>query len=163
MLSELRTGPHPIEVILITAANEAQTVKDGLHLGVVDYLIKPFSNERFQQAIQLFFIRQHALATGALQQDTIDQLMLAPTEEHMDRTIDNQTLDKGLTPETLERIQKVIPSLKIPFTIQELANAAKLSHVSVRKYIAYLEEHRQLESQIIYTKVGRPYKVYHPC
>ncbi len=39
-----------VDVILITAANEVEIVNDALHLGVIDYLIKPFTMERFEKA-----------------------------------------------------------------------------------------------------------------
>lgn len=160
LLSSLRKADCGTEVILITAANEAQTVKDGLHLGVVDYLIKPFTNERFQQSIALFQKRRQALKQNSLQQETIDQLVQAATEESSSKTT-GSFLDKGLSPDTLQRIKAGILALKEPFTIQQLAEAIGLSHVSVRKYMAYLEEHQDVRSEVIYTKVGRPYKVFY--
>lgn len=36
---------------MITAANDVQTVEAALSNGVVDYLVKPFTYERFAQAI----------------------------------------------------------------------------------------------------------------
>lgn len=49
ILRKLRMNQTNHEVILITAANEAPSVKEGLHLGVIDYLIKPFTFERFKK------------------------------------------------------------------------------------------------------------------
>ncbi|WP_311859858.1 FaeA/PapI family transcriptional regulator [Enterococcus dongliensis] len=55
---------------------------------------------------------------------------------------------------------KEIQKIKLPFTIQELADQCGLSHVSVRKYINYLEQTNQLKAETIYTKIGRPYKAF---
>ena len=46
-LPELKGYP----IIMITAANDVQTVEAALTNGVVDYLVKPFTYERFSQAI----------------------------------------------------------------------------------------------------------------
>ena len=51
-LATIRDEKIDTEVILITAANELENVKRSLHLGVLDYLVKPFSFERFQQSIE---------------------------------------------------------------------------------------------------------------
>ena len=41
-----------------------------------------------------------------------------------------------------------------------LADRCQISHVTIRKYISYLEERHYLKSHTVYTKVGRPYKVF---
>ena len=50
MLVELRKADDPVDVIVITAANDKESVQTALRYGAVDYLIKPFSFERFQDA-----------------------------------------------------------------------------------------------------------------
>lgn len=157
LLSELRSKKNHIEVILITAANETSAVKEGIHLGVVDYLVKPFSKERFLDSIMLFLKRRKTLQTRKLPQKEIDILIkndFQSSKEH------NETLNKGLSLDTLNHIKSTARKLNKPFTIQELADASNLSHVSVRKYIQYMEDQSILTSQYIYTKVGRPYKIY---
>lgn len=158
LLNSIRKSQQTIEVILITAANEAQTVKVGLHLGALDYLIKPFTYERFLQSINLFFKRQEALGQESLPQSVIDQL-LVPNQDTFSGQQDTE-LDKGLSQETMSRIKEVIITFSEPFTIQDLSEASGLSHVSIRKYILYLEEHNYVTGQTIYTKVGRPYKIF---
>ncbi|MDT2703497.1 response regulator [Enterococcus dongliensis] len=152
ILTKLRMDKTAHEVILITAANEAQSVKEGLHLGVIDYLIKPFTFERFKQSIELFKAKQQRLESTKINQETIDFLIkkAALSEE----------LEKGLSVDTLDYIIKEIQKIKLPFTIQELADQCGLSHVSVRKYINYLEQTNQLKAETIYTKIGRPYKAF---
>lgn len=51
LLSELRSIGSEIDVIMITAANDAEHINEALQLGIVDYLIKPFQYERFAQAL----------------------------------------------------------------------------------------------------------------
>lgn len=156
LLKEIRKSQQSIEVILITAANETQTVQYGLHLGVIDYLVKPFTYERFLQSIDLFLKRQKVLEQDSLVQETIDQLMVAKKRPTPPVT----ELDKGLSPDTMDRIKAAIQTFPASFTIQDLVEISGFSHVSVRKYMLYLEKNDYVTSQIIYTKVGRPYKVY---
>ncbi|MGT2928655.1 response regulator [Streptococcus dentasini] len=157
LLSDLRKQHSNSDVILITAANEAQTVKEGLHLGVVDYLIKPFTNQRFQQSIALFIRQRTNLNKATVGQEQIDQLISSHEKQAKQ---DVSELDKGLSLETLQKIKKVILAQPAPFTIQKLADSCQISHVTIRKYVSYLEEQQYLNSHVIYTKVGRPYKVF---
>ncbi|CEN28365.1 MULTISPECIES: response regulator [Pseudolactococcus] len=160
LLSHIRKLTQSLEVIVITAASEAKTVEKGLHFGVVDYLIKPFTNERFQESLSLFFQRKQTLAQTSLMQAAIDQLVKGDSKSSKMQPAKTESLDKGLVMDTLSRIKETINRLPQPFTIQELAEKSGFSHVSVRKYIVYLEEQHELTSQVIYTKIGRPYKIY---
>ena len=53
-------------MIAVTAARGAAVVRDCVHLGVVDYLVKPFAPERLRQALGLFAHRMQALRDGEL-------------------------------------------------------------------------------------------------
>ncbi|MFW8052734.1 response regulator [Vagococcus fluvialis] len=157
LLSQLRTDKRDIDVILITASKEAVLVKESLHLGVLDYLIKPFTFERFAKSLSLYQKKTSQLNQVEMDQTLIDAFLQPKTEDNL--FLDDE-MEKGLTPETLTLVIDTIETLKQPFTIQELTDATQLSHVSVRKYVTHLEKKQQLTSQNIYLKVGRPYKVY---
>ena len=93
-------------------------------------------------------------------QAAIDQLVKGDSKSSKMQPAKTESLEKGLVMDTLIRIKETISHLPQPFTIQELAEKSGFSHVSVRKYIVYLEEQHELTSQVIYTKIGRPYKIY---
>lgn len=162
-LANLRDKKYPLEVILITAADELESVKLGLHLGVIDYLIKPFTYNRFVESISLFLNQHEALKVENLKQADIDQIFLSEISNVSDSKPKNQIveLDKGLSHESLEIIKQSINSFDDTFTVQELTDYCGLSHVSVRKYLNYLKEHHYIDDKSIYTKVGRPYKVFY--
>ena len=50
LLAELRRKGCNADAVFITAANDAPHIQDALRLGAVDYLIKPFRYERFEEA-----------------------------------------------------------------------------------------------------------------
>jgi len=68
----------------------------------------------------------------------------------------NSELEKGLTEETLELIISSIEKFDEPFTINDLTEKTSLSHVSVRKYVHYLESKGYLTAKQKYGTVGRP-------
>ena len=62
LLHALRGQGVGIDAIMVTAANDAPTVDTLLKLGGVDYLGKPFTYERFQQALDTFCRHRDAVA-----------------------------------------------------------------------------------------------------
>lgn len=61
LLMQLRAKGVDADVIMVTSANDAKTVNDAVRLGAVDYLVKPFAYERFQQALEVFCRRRESV------------------------------------------------------------------------------------------------------
>lgn len=155
LLTELRRTKQTVDVILITAANEVEIVNDALHLGVIDYLIKPFTLQRFEKSIHRFYAKNRMFDSDQLNQNQLDAYL--EPQSHASAPLE---LDKGLSMATLKIIQEAIAQLPQPFTVPQLTAKTELSHVSVRKYLNFLETHRFLKSDTIYRKTGRPFKTY---
>ena len=62
LLQRLRAQQVETDALMVTAANDARTVDSLLKLGVVDYLVKPFTVERFQQGLDTFCLHREAVA-----------------------------------------------------------------------------------------------------
>ena len=62
LLRELRAEEITLDVIMVTAANDSKTVDALLKLGVADYLVKPFTARRFQQALDTFCRQREAIS-----------------------------------------------------------------------------------------------------
>lgn len=75
LLQTLREQQQAVDVIMITAADETRLISQSLHLGMLDYLIKPFSFERFAQSIQVFQQRRESLKHPRIAQQQIDLLL----------------------------------------------------------------------------------------
>ena len=60
-----RERQFPISIIMITAANHVQEISGILQLGIVDYLVKPFTFERFQIAIEKYLSMKKVLHSEA--------------------------------------------------------------------------------------------------
>lgn len=156
LLNEINGLLKVPDVIIISAATQSQFAQQALQAGVIDYLIKPFTFERFQQAILKWQQKR-----SILQQEFIDQASL---DALFQPTVTNKAkfdIEKGLSKDTLIHILNHLKKRQKYFAIQELSDELSLSHVSIRKYIQFLEQHQILTSEIIYLKVGRPYQRYH--
>jgi len=74
LLRRLRARGATVEAIAVTAATASQSVRATVHLGVVDYLVKPFDQERLRQSLSLFRRRMTMLAGGELVQREVDRI-----------------------------------------------------------------------------------------
>lgn len=158
LLTELRKEGDSVDVILITAANDKDSVQQALRYGAVDYLIKPFTFDRFQNALlqfkkQFYLMNQH----DEISQDEIDNLLHASDRINSDLF----ELPKGLTKTTFTRIaKKIIAWQGITFSTAELADEIGVSSVSTRKYLHYLVAHKLIDTDIVYQETGRPLTNY---
>ncbi|WP_027350643.1 response regulator [Halotalea alkalilenta] len=148
-----------VDVILITAASEAEAVRSARRLRVSDYLVKPFEFERFRQALS-DCIRQRAVLARVddqVDQRTLDGLFrLQPSGSgrHGD-------LPKGLTSHSLAQVaEAVLQFADAPFTTEALAEGTGMSRVSVRKYLKYLIELQAISESFAYGQIGRPSFTY---
>lgn len=154
LLHALRAQAIPVDAIMVTAANDTATVDELLKMGVVDYLVKPFTFERFQQALDTFCRHRDAMTGSQVTQGALDQLFAPPD------TGDHST-PKGLQESTLNRILDCLrdaPPQGLPS--EAISRQTGLSVVTVRRYVNYLVERRQAASTVNYDTGGRPCRLY---
>ena len=60
-ITECRKKGLSTDFMMITAANNAREVEEIMRLGVVDYLVKPFSRERFDIALKKYLKKKALL------------------------------------------------------------------------------------------------------
>ncbi len=154
-LAKVRENAFDVDVIIVSAANDKDKIKQALRLGAVDYIIKPFEFERFNVALSNYQ-RRHSLVEA---QDVIEQ-------EELDKTIirkesgDLATLPKGLDKHTLVIVWKSICSFDGMFTTDEVAAKVGISRVSIRKYLEFLKTVNLLKLDLHRGSVGRPVYKY---
>lgn len=153
LLHALRERDIAVDAIMVTAANDAATVDQLLKLGVVDFLIKPFTYERFQQALDSFCRHREAIAGGAVTQGALDKLF-SPGGA-------GNTVVKGMQESTLELIRRCLqtaPPQGMPS--EAISKETGLSVVTVRRYVNYLVERGEALSTVDYDTGGRPCRRY---
>ncbi|WP_278674513.1 response regulator [Acidaminococcus fermentans] len=154
LLQQIRQEKIETDVIMVTAARNRDEIQLAMRLGVMDYLVKPFDFDRFQQAIQHFF-HKHDLMTSktTLDQGTIDAIAAV---EPLDKS---QSFPKGLQAQTLKKVLDFIASLE-NFTCKAVAVGTGLSIVTTQRYLNYLVDQQKLKTTIDYHTGGRPKLVY---
>ncbi|PGC86527.1 response regulator, partial [Bacillus toyonensis] len=155
LLMYIRNQEKEIDIMMISAVHDMGSIKKALQYGVVDYLIKPFTFERFKDALTIYrekltFMKEQQ----KISQSELDSLILQ--KEKREPTV-NKELPKGLTKQTLQLIWQKIESLNgRAFTTDEMAQLVGISRVSIRKYVMFLTEIGVLENEMVYQHVGRP-------
>ena len=159
LLSELRNIGSEIDVIMITAANDAEHINEALQLGIVDYLIKPFQYERFAQALDKYLVRKKAIESGvSFTQEEIDRLVNASTPSASTKKAE---LQKGVQQKTLDKIRVCLsahPGNYLP--CEQIASETGLSRVTISRYMNFLIEENEVTSMIDYSTGGRPSILY---
>lgn len=152
-LKWLRKEEIDVDVILITADKTSGRVKEAFTFGAVDYLIKPFSFERFQEALLQFKERHYTYKKiDEIEQAALDKLISTSAV-----TQEDQGLAKGLNKYTYKSIWEEIVNRDAGyFTAEELSEKIKVARVTVRRYLEYMEKEGLLEKLVEYGKVGRP-------
>lgn len=153
LLKRIRRKDLAVDVMMISAASESDTISKVLRHGAVDYLIKPFTFDRFQHALHMYRSRMSRTSQSeVLSQQELDKLM-QNTSTH----IEKPTLPKGLTRSTLHVVWKAIQNRgDSAFSTEDIANDTNISQVSIRKYLKLLEDSEVLLVNMVYGSVGRP-------
>ena len=155
-LRQIRNRKITVDAIMVTAANDRDSLEEALHLGIVDYLVKPFTYERFQMALEKFMAQNHALKDT----ETFDQ-------SNIDYLIDNarkkteSVFPKGIQEKTLLLIIDYLKENKGKWlTDDEIAEISGLTSVTVRRYMNYLSESGKVFGEMNYETGGRPCMKY---
>ena len=155
-LRQIRNRKITVDAIMVTAANDRDSLEEALHLGIVDYLVKPFTYERFQMALEKFMAQNHALKDT----ETFDQ-------SNIDYLIDNarkkteSVFPKGIQEKTLLLIMDYLKENQGKWlTGDEIAEISGLTGVTVRRYMNYLSESGKVFGEMNYETGGRPCMKY---
>jgi len=186
ILEEIREEKMDIDVIIISAAKDVKHINDAMHWGIVDYLIKPFTFERFKKSL----VKYREMSTSFneknnLQQKDIDSFL--GNKENVSQNSDLnrgskresnkkenkykennkneyiRELPKGLNKETLCKIKDYLQKNEERITTKEVAKTIGLSRVTVQRYLKYMASKNIVEVEREYGSVGRPkhfYKLY---
>ena len=155
-LRQIRNKQITVDAIMVTAANERESLEEALHLGIVDYLVKPFTFDRFQMALEKYIAQNNALKDiETLNQKNIDHII------DNSRKKSDDLFPKGIQEKTLELIMEYLNANKsIWFTGDEIAEKVNLTGGTVRRYMNYLAESGRVVSEMNYETGGRPCMKY---
>ncbi|RLQ93815.1 response regulator [Falsibacillus albus] len=158
LLINLRKKHSRIDVMVISAASDMDTIKSALRLGAIDYLIKPFEFERFQTSLMQYKIdRALSESQKEVSQEELDKLIRPAKMDNVNK----YDLPKGITVETLRKTVEEIETLNgEKFSTSELAALVGISRVSMRKYLSFLKDINFISLELDYGSAGRPINRY---
>lgn len=155
-LKEIRQRKINTEVIMVTAANDTSTLESTMHLGVIDYLIKPFAYERFQVALEKFISKNTALKnTEILDQNSVDSIIASTKKNQI-----HKEYPKGIQEKTLLLITDYLQDKDVWIDGDSISENVGLSNVTVRHYMSYLVSSGKIKESINYETGGRPRLLY---
>jgi response regulator of citrate/malate metabolism len=149
------------DIVAITAVRELAIVRSAVAIGVVQYLIKPFTYATFADKLESYRQFRQQLAgppggsgkAGASQTD-VDQAfasLRAPSE---------LPLPKGLSVSTLASVQEFMKEQQGAVSATEVMDALGMSRVTARRYLEYLADAGTLSRTARYGTPGRPENEY---
>ena len=157
----MRSAGILTDIIAITAVREVAIVRSAVAIGVVQYLIKPFTCATFEDKLSSYRLFRQQLAspesgagrTGASQSE-VDQAfasLRAPSE---------MPLPKGLSVSTLDSVRDYLKQHSGSVSATEVMAALGMSRVTARRYLEYLADAGIASRAPRYGTPGRPENEY---
>ena len=146
-----RDGHPPVDVIVITAAKDAESVRAAMQSGALHYLLKPFGFPVLRD--KLLSYAQMRSRLGALQQAdqrTVDRVFGAL------RAPDQLSGAKGRSVHTLEAVERLLTNASDDLSAAEVAEQTGMSRATAQRYLSHLHELGRVEVRLRYGSGGRP-------
>jgi response regulator of citrate/malate metabolism len=157
VLRRLRaTAQAHVDVIAITSAKDVHVLREAMHLGVVHYIVKPFT----------FTTLSERLETYASLKSQLDHLQHADQPEidrlyRLLRTRNvHESLPKGISAPTLAHVVDILRDAGRGLSSTELATLANLSQGIARRYLRFLADSGTVDLTLRYAPAGRPEHIY---
>ncbi|MEV7087759.1 response regulator [Streptomyces sp. NPDC093085] len=160
VVSRLRTDGHDCDVMVISAAREADTVRGAVRQGVVDYLLKPFDFEDLRPRLERYAARRAHLHTVDVRGQADIDRVLAGAAAPLGAGQGPAALPKGMSVETAGLIERTLRAAEGPHSASECAALTGVSRVSARRYLEHFHSTGQAEVSLRYGTAGRPERRY---
>ncbi|MEV5999955.1 response regulator [Streptomyces griseomycini] len=155
VIPRLRTAGHDCDVMVISAAREADAVRGAVRHGVVDYLLKPFEFEDLRGRLERYAVqRGRLLETVVRGQADVDRVLAGVAAPA------SPLLPKGMSAETAELIERTLREAEGTLSATECARLTGVSRVSARRYLEYFHTAGCAEVSLRYGAAGRPERRY---
>jgi len=159
-LKSLRDENRNIDVILVTAARDVESVKSAMHGGVFDYIVKPLEFSRMRDSLSRYhdhIDRLNALET--VEQSDIDGLLPRAKSDTPAKSAVN-LLPKGIDALTLNKVRELFQSAAQSQGAELVGQNIGISRTTARRYLEYLVSTNELVVDVTYGGVGRPERHY---
>jgi len=146
----LRARGESVDLLVITAHRDVATVREASTLGVVGYLIKPFTYAVLEEKLAAYRRYRSLLGRGgAVGQAEVDRAFAALNAAA------RPAAPKGLSPQTLAAVTELVRDGDW-LSAGEVAERGALSRVTARRYLEHLADRGLVHRRPRYGTPGRP-------
>jgi response regulator of citrate/malate metabolism len=157
LIPRLRAAGHDCDVMVVSAAREADAVRGAVRHGVVDYLLKPFARDDLRVRLERYAARRRRLEETVVRgQADVDRVLSGTAAA----TPAAAALPKGMSVETAGLIERALREAEDTLSAGECAARTGLSRVSARRYLEYFHTLGTAEVTLRYGTTGRPERRY---
>ncbi|MEU6100736.1 response regulator [Streptomyces flaveolus] len=157
VIPRLRAAGHDCDVMVISAAREADTVRGAVRHGVVDYLLKPFDFEDLRVRLERYAAqRGRLLGTVVRSQADVDRVLAGAAAP----VAAVPALPKGMSVETAALVERTLRDAEGTLSASECAALTGVSRVSARRYLEHFHTVGTAEVSLRYGVAGRPERRY---
>lgn len=161
LLWALRQRHTRVDIVMVTAAREVDTIGEALRGGVFDYLIKPVEAARMAQMLSRFRHEREALAQrDEMSQEELDRVLARQQPGGASSAAGSTSLPKGIDRLTLERVVGALTAEDTAQTAMQVARALGASRSTARRYLEFLVAEQRVGAELGYGDVGRPERRY---
>ncbi|MDH3035184.1 response regulator [Streptomyces sp. TRM75561] len=158
VIPRLRTAGHDCDVMVVSAAREADAVRGSVRHGVVDYLLKPFDFEDLRGRLERYAAQRGMLRDTVVRgQADVDRVLAGAA---MSVPSGLRRLPKGMSAETAGLVERTLREAEGSLSASECARLTGVSRVSARRYLEYFHAVGAAEVSLRYGATGRPERRY---
>jgi response regulator of citrate/malate metabolism len=152
VLAQLRQEQPDVDVLIVSAARDVETVKRAARGGVIHYLVKPFDQAALREQLEHYAARRRRLtAIDEAEQEDLDRLFMAGSRRA------RAVMPKGLSSETDELVRQALRRAGAAgLSASECAEVTGLSRVSARRYLEHIVDQGRADVRQRYGAAGRP-------
>ncbi|CAM5616197.1 transcriptional regulatory protein [Streptomyces pilosus] len=156
VIPRLRTAGHDCDVMVISAAREADAVRGAVRQGVVDYLLKPFDFEDLRGRLERYAVQRGRMRDTVVRgQADVDRVLAGSAAGPV-----APALPKGMSAETAGLVERTLREARGSLSATECAGLTGVSRVSARRYLEYFHTVGSAEVSLRYGVTGRPERRY---
>lgn len=159
-LAEMRKKFPEVGCIIASKGEDGAAVQEAFKLGIFEYLKKPFKQEKLQQSLYNFRVMKNNL-TGAnrqLRQEDVDAFVASENEKR--ENLHQKPVPRGLEVKTLNDAETLLWSKKQLLSAEQVGAALGKSRATARRYLEFLTAMNRVETERVFSRIGRPQKCY---
>lgn len=160
LLFQIKQANRHVDIIMITASNDAKTVRDSMRGGAFSYMLKPIMVESFFSTLEEYHQTRQALQSNAIIKQEEIQRLFQKNVSATEAKNDMDTLPKGIDKHTLRKVTLTMEDASTSLNAEEVGLQIGASHSTARRYLEYLVSIDLVEVDIVYGSVGRPERRY---